>query len=210
MIEEIYKHLLSLDDFNDLSPHDIDIESLQTLEHSEVYRIRVDSPRSNLILKKAGPSDVAGLAEDLSGSHQPASSPVPTRVQCRYFVEALATLHGQTGSRSTVQSTWTKIAGDLPASTIEQRLSFFQLALGSFIAMIRDRVDHEVASFLTGLSDLEEQIQRLTPQDERYRLGVLYSFTSPIVWWWSGVPDAQWWPALGNSLDAARDLGFMN
>jgi aminoglycoside phosphotransferase (APT) family kinase protein len=325
MIEELYNHLLSLDDFNDLSPHDIHVESLQTLEHSEVYRIRVDSPRSNLILKKAGPSDVAGLAErerrfyrhiapllpgwlvpecvlvvdgdrngmlfieDLSGSHQPASSPVPTRVQCRYFVEALATLHGQTGSRSTVQSTWTKIAGDLPASAIEQRLSFFELALGSFIAMIRDRVDHEVASFLTGLSDLEEQIQRLTPQEnvlvhgdahfanalfspapnaclidwgmpmigfgeidlahalalnlprhlrreweeemlsvyldqmadfgstidketlyERYRLGVLYSFTSPIVWWRSGVPDAQWWPALGNSLDAARDLGFMN
>ena len=155
--------------------------------------------------------------------------------------------------------------------------------------MIHDQVDQEVERFLEGLSDLQEQIQRLTPQgnvlvhgdahfanalfspeptaclidwgmpmigfgeidlahalalnlprhlrreweeemfrvyldkmadhgsvidkedlSERYRLGVLYSIMSPIVWWRSGVPDSQWRPALSNSLDAARDLGLMN
>jgi thiamine kinase-like enzyme len=44
---------------------------------------------------------------------------------------------------------------------------------------------------------------------ERYRLGVLYSFVSPIIWWRFGVPEPLWQSALTNSLDAARDLGLL-
>lgn len=324
MIEDIYNQLISLNDFRDVSLRDIHIEPLQTLAHSEVYRIRLDSPPASVILKKSGTSDIAGIAKrerhfyrhiaprlpswlvpecllivegdqagrlfikDLSGSHHAAHSPEPTRVECRCFVEALATLHGLTGSHSTIQSTWTKVAIDLPPGTIEQRLSFFQFALGPFITMIRERVDRSVESFPTDLNDLEGRIKRLEPQHEvivhgdahfanalfspepraclidwgmpmigfgeidlahalamnlpqnlrreweeemvgvylnrmaacgspveeaafyeRYRLGVLYSFVSPVVWWRSGVPETLWWSALENSLNAARDLGLL-
>jgi hypothetical protein len=41
---------------------------------------------------------------------------------------------------------------------------------------------------------------------ERYRLGVLYSLASPVVWWRTGVPESTWWPALTNSIGAANDL----
>lgn len=324
MIEETHNDLISLDGFRDVSLQDIHVEPLQTLAHSEVYRVRLDSPPTSVILKKSGTSDVAGLAKrerrfyrhiapllpswlvpeclliieadqagrlfikDLSGSHHSARSPEPTRVECRCFVEALATLHGLTGSHSTIQNTWTKVATDLSAGTIEQRLSFFQLALGPFVAMIHERVDHAVERFLTDLNDLEGRIKRLgtqadaiihgdahfanalfspepraclidwgmpmigfgeidlahalamnLPQNlrreweqemvgvylnqmaacgspieeaafyERYRLGVLYSFVSPIVWWRFGVPEPQWRSALANSLSAARDHGLL-
>ena len=325
MIEEICDHLQSLDQYKQVSSENVHVEPLQTLEHSEVYRIRIDSPSSTLILKRTGTSDVAGLAErerrfyrhiaallpaslvpeclllvegdqagllfieDLFGSHQPATSPEPTRLQCCCFVEALATLHGLTGRDSTIQNRWQEIAADLPAGTIEQRLGFFDLVRGSFIAMIRDQVDLETEKFLTGLSSLEEQILGLTPETnvlvhgdahfanalfssapdaclidwgmpmigfgeidlahalalnlpphlrrqweaemldvyldrmaacgspigreacyERYRLGVLYSFVSPVIWWHSGVPEQQWRAVLNNSLGAARDLGLIS
>jgi len=45
---------------------------------------------------------------------------------------------------------------------------------------------------------------------ERYRLGILYSFVSPVVWWKTGVPDPIWWAGLNNSLDAAHDFGLIN
>lgn len=324
MIEETYNHLISLEGLGNLSLHDIHVEPLQTLAHSEVYRVRLDSLSTSVILKKSGAADVAGLAKrerqfyrhiapllpswlvpecllivegdqtgrlfikDLSGSHRSACSPAPTRMECRCFVEALATLHGLTGRHSTIQSEWIKVAADLPAGTIQQRLSFFQLVLGSFIAMIHERVDRAVESFLTDLSDLEHRIKRMGAQadvivhgdahfgnalfspeqraclidwgmpmigfgeidlahalalnlppnlrreweqemigvylsqmaacgspveeaafHERYRLGVLYSFISPVIWWCSGVPEPQWRSALSNSLDAARDLGLL-
>lgn len=324
MIEEIYNHLVSIDGFGNLSLEDIHIEPLQTLAHSEVYRIRLNSLSTSLILKKSGAADVAGLAnrerqfyrhvapllpswlvpqclliidgdqtgrlfiEDLSASHRSACSPAPTRMECRCFVEALATLHGLTGRGSTIQGKWTKVAADLPAGTIQQRLSFFQLVLGPFISAIHGSVDRAVESFLTGLNDLEHRIKRAgdqadvivhgdahfanalfspepcaclidwgmpmvgfgeidlahalalnlppnlrreweqemmdvylsrmaacgSPLDgaaflDRYRLGVLYSFISPVVWWCSGVPEPQWRSALMNSLDAARELGLI-
>lgn len=324
MFDDIYKHLVSLDGFGSLSPQDIHVEPLQTLAHSEVYRVRLNTLSTSVILKKSGAADVAGLANrerqfyrhiapllpgwlvpecllivegdqtgrlfirDLSGSHRSASSLPPTREECRSFIEALATLHGLTGSHSTIQTTWTRIATDIPAGTIQQRVSFFQLVLGPFIAMIHGRVDRTVESFLTDLSDLEDQIKRMggqadvivhgdahfanalfspepraclidwgmpmvgfgeidlahalamnlppnlrreweqemagvylsqmaacgSPVDEaafldRYRAGVLYSFISPVIWWCSGVPEPQWWAALTNSLDAARDLGLL-
>jgi len=228
------------------------------------------------------------LIEDLSESHRRADEPQPTRLQCRRFVEALAALHGLTTSDATIRRRWAIVSNDLPAATIEQRLSFFRLALEPFIETVRDRVDHEVRSFLNGLRDLDERIRHMAPgadalvhgdahfanalfpgasraclidwampmigfgeidlahalalnlpgdlrraweeemvsvylnemsawgssveRDlfyERYRLGVLYSFVNPVVWWWSGVPESQWWAGLSNSLDAACDLGLM-
>ena len=324
MIEETFTHLKSIDGFGDLSLEDIRIEPLQTLAHSEVYRVRLHSLSTSVILKKSGAADVAGLAgrerqfyrhvapllppglvpgcllivdgdrtgslvmEDLSGSHRPASSPAPTRAECRCFVEALATLHGLTGRGSASQSKWTDIAAGLPTGTIQQRLGFFQLVLEPFISAIHGQVDREVERFLAGLHDLEHRIaqagdqadvivhgdahfanalfspepraslidwgmpmvafgeidlahalalnlppnlrreweQEMThvylgrmaacgsPIDEaafleRYRLGVLYSLVSPVIWWCSGVPEPQWRSALANSLDAARGLGLL-
>ena len=121
---------------------------------------------------------------------------------------------------------------DLPAATIDQRLGFFRLVLGPFIAMIRDCVDHEVENFLMSLAlNLPAHLHREWEEEmlgvyldqiaacgspiekealyEHYRLGVLYSFVSPIVWWRSGVPEPQWWSALTNSVSAARDLGLL-
>ena len=325
MIEEIYNHLLLFDEFSSLSPHEIHVEPLQTLAHSEVYRIRIDAPPTSLILKRPGASDMAGLAErerrfyrhiapllpswlvpncvlavegdqsgwllieDLSTTHHAARNPSePTRQECRCFVEALATLHALTSSSSAIQGQWTKISPELPAGTIEQRLGFFLTALEPFIVMLRDRVDPKVENFLSGLGELNRLIHHgasrttaLVHGDahfanalyssapraclidwgmpmvgfgeidlahalalnlprhlgrkweaemthvyldqmaacgsfldtetfyERYRLGVLYSFVSPVVWWRSGVPETLWWPALNNSLDAARDLGLI-
>lgn len=325
MIEGVCSQLRSLDEFSDLSPRNIQLVPLQTLAHSEVYRVLIDSPPASLILKKAGASDGSGLAErerrfyrhiapllpgwlvpgcrlvvdgdpagmlfieDLSESHHSGDNRQPTRLQCRQFVEALAVLHGLTSGDSTIRTKWTTTGSGLPAETIHQRLSFFQVALEPFIEAIRDRVDHEVASFLMGLRDLDEQINEMKPpvnvlvhgdahfanalyssdsraclidwampmigfgeidlahalalnlpghlrreweeemvsayidrlsawgapieRDafyERYRLGVLYSFVSPVAWWWSGVPESQWWEALTNSLDASRDLDLIS
>ena len=63
MIEDIHKHLQQLDEFSALSRHQIRIEPLQTLAHSEVYRIHIDSPPTSLILKRPGAADLAWLAE---------------------------------------------------------------------------------------------------------------------------------------------------
>lgn len=325
MIERIHEHLLLLDEFTGLSRNQVHVDPLQTLAHSEVYRIRIDAPPTSLILKRPGVADIAGLAvrerrfyrhiapllpnwlvpkcvlavdegesgwlfiEDLSGTHQSANNPSePTKEQCRLLVEALATLHGLASTDSTIEGEWTKTSKDLPASTIEQRLGFFQTALDPFVAMLRDRVDRKVLSFLSGLDELNELIHQAAPPMkvlvhgdahfanvlypsaapaclidwgmpmlgfgeidlahalalnlprhlgraweaemvrvyldqmaayglsvdtetfyERYRLGVLYSFVSPVVWWRSGVPETLWWFAMVNSLSAARDLGLV-
>jgi len=325
VIEEIYKHLRLLDEFSGISRNEIHLTPLQTLAHSEVYRIRIDSPPTSLILKRPGAADIAGLAErerqfyrhiapllpswlvpscvlaveggqsgwlvigDLSKTHRTIRNPSePTRQECRSLVEALATLHGLTSNSSTIQDEWTKISTALPAGTIKQRLGFFLTALEPFVLMIRGRVDRNVVDFLSGLDEIDKLIHQAaspikalvhgdahfanalyssapqaclidwgmpmvgfgeidlahvlalnlprhlgraweaemgrvyleqmaacgSPVDtatfyERYRLGVLYSFVSPVVWWRSGVPEPLWWSTLINSLDAARDLGLM-
>lgn len=326
MIEEIYEHLALLDEFGNTSRREVHLEPLQTLPHSEVYRVRIDAPATSFILKRPGASDLAGLAdrerrfyrhiapllpsglvphcvlvvdgdqsgwlliEDLSKTHYQANEPAePTRQECRYLVEALATLHGFTSTNSTIQKQWTKVAMNLPAASIEQRVGFFLSTLEPFLAMLRDRVDARIVDFLSGLDELSESLAKAAPTTkmlvhgdahfgnalyspalsvclidwgmpmvafgeidlahalalnlprhvarewenemvsvyldqmaacgsaadvdtfyDRYRLGVLYSLMSPVVWWRTGVPDSVWWPALNNSLDAAHGLGLMN
>ena len=61
--DEVCRHLALLDDSPELSRAAVRVDPLQTLPHSEVYRIRSDPPERSLILKRAGASDVAGLAD---------------------------------------------------------------------------------------------------------------------------------------------------
>lgn len=49
--EEVYSDLRSLEDCRGLSLQNIQVVPLQTLAHSEVYRTRVDSSSTSLILK---------------------------------------------------------------------------------------------------------------------------------------------------------------
>lgn len=323
MIEAIYRNILSLDGFRGLSRQQIHVEPLQTLAHSEVYRLTIDSPSTSLIVKRPGTADVAGLAErerrfyryiapslpeqlvprcllaveedqlliieDLSTTHRSIQdSSTPTREECLCLVRSLATLHGVTGNDPGLAKAWHANSEDLPAATINQRIDFFLIILQPFIETIRDRFDPGAVDFITGLHDITERIQAASPDasslihgdahfgnalystapqaclidwgmpmlgfgeidlahalalnlprhlarswqaemmsayldqlaacgapadaatfDERYRLGVVYSFVNPVVWWQSGVPEPVWLSALANSLDAARDIDLI-
>ena len=63
MIDDLYDHLRSLEEYRHLSETDFQVEPLQTLDHSEVYRIHLTSPPASLIVKRSGGADTAGLAE---------------------------------------------------------------------------------------------------------------------------------------------------
>jgi aminoglycoside phosphotransferase (APT) family kinase protein len=322
VIDEVYRHLSLLDEFNGLSRDQISVEPLQTLAHSEVYRLRIDSRSASLILKRPGPADIAGLAdrerrfyrhiaptlpdwlvprcivandedqllviEDLSRTHQSIQNPSqPTRAECLCLVRALATFHGLT-SRPELAAEWTARSGALPAATMDQRVDFFLTILEPFVETLRNRLSAEDVEFVSGLSDMKTQLQASAPSavslvhgdahfgnalfssaplaclidwgmpmvgfgeidlahtlalnlpreqarnwesemvsayldqliacgvpasaagfEERYRLGIAYSFVSPAVWWRSGVPEPVWMSALSNSLDAARDAGLI-
>jgi aminoglycoside phosphotransferase (APT) family kinase protein len=202
MIEDLASQLHALDRYKGISAQDIHIEPLQTLAHSEVYRLRIGSRSESLIVKQSGPSDIVGLAarerqfyrhiapllsdwlvpepvlvvegdqtgrlfiRDLRGSHQPARSPHPARMECRSFVEALATLHGLTGQGTSARQTWQRIAADLPSGGMAERLALFQMALPSFIEAVRDRFDSAVMRFLSGLDRLEGEIKGLGDQHD--------------------------------------------
>lgn len=326
VIQEIYEQLALLDEFSNTPRSGVQVEPLHTLPHSEVYRVRLATPATSLILKRPGASDLAGLAdrerrfyrniapllprglvpkcvlavdthqggwlliEDLAKSHLQAEKPTePTYQECRSLVAALATLHGFTSTKSAIREEWTKVAMDLPGAGIDQRVGFFLSALDPFLAMLRESVDRTTVDSLSGLGKLSELLVNARPTTkvlvhgdahfgnalyspvsggclidwgmpmvafgeidlahalalnlprhiarewesemvrvyldqmaaygsavdvdsfyQRYRLGVLYSFVSPVVWWRTGVPDSVWWPALNNCLDAAHDLGLMS
>lgn len=324
MIEEVCQRLQRLDGFAGLARADVRVDALQTLAHSEVYRLRVPSRSASFILKRSGAADLAGLAErerrfyrhiahrlperlvpgcvliaddpagwllieDLSATHAQSGDPLhPTLEHCRALVRALGCLHGFTRTRPAIRQRWHRIAADLPAATMEQRLDFFSVALGPFLQAHRDRLHPGVAALLSrveglpallaaarqppalvhgdahpgnalyspassaclidwgmpmlgpGEIDLAHALALNLPRriarrwehelvhayrqqlaasgtdpdarsfKERYRLGVLYALTSPVVWWYSGVPESLWWPALSNTVDAAADLTLMS
>lgn len=323
-VVDILKTLGSVEPFSEVSSDDISVEPLQTLPHSEVYRLRVDSRDASFILKVPGPKDHADLArrerrfyrdiapklpvglapgcvaerdigssgwlllEDLSGTHSPVDGDhVPTEQQSQSFIEALAALHGSTARMPEVLDSWGQVERQLRIGTLDERLSLFRQNLRSFVDAFRESLEDRTRSLLDHALPFHELFQAgpfpgaaivhgdahygnglfsgssaaclidwgmpmrafgeidvahaialnlppgvrrarqselhrvyldrlaahgIPPNPEayrdRYRLGVLYAFASPVSWWRSGVPERVWRPALANLVDAADDLGL--
>lgn len=323
-ISDLMSSLRSVEPLSAVSLDEISLQPLQTLPHSEVYRVRIESHDVGFILKVAGAADIADLArrerrfyrfvapqlpagltpgciaekdvgstgwlliEDLSGTHGPvARDGIPTQHQSRSFVAALAELHGRTYRRPDVLDAWSRVEADLRIGTLGERLSAFAANLRAFIGASGPSLDDRTMFFLDhalpfrellraepfldeaivhgdahyanalysdsaaaclidwgmpmrafGEIDVAHAIAMNLPPDvrrrrepmlrthylerlaargiaqtmedflDRYRLGVLYAFASPVAWWRSGVPERVWRPALANLVDAAEDLGL--
>ena len=322
---DILNILGSVELFSGVAPDHISVLPLQTLPHSEVYQIRLDSQDLSFILKVPGPNDTADLARrerrfyreiaprlptglspkciaekdiaasgwlliaDLSTTHSAVGGDnVPSEEHSHSFIEALAVLHGITSQRPDVLDTWAQVESSLRFGTFEDRLSSFQINLPSFIDACYKSFDGKTLSFLEHVLPFEELFRlealpkeaivhgdahygnalfssskaclidwgmpmrafgeidvahaialnlpasvRRTRESklhqtylnalarqgvpsnveafrQRYRLGVLYAFASPVSWWRSGVPEQVWRPALANLVDAADELQIRN